>query len=108
MCAYGHAENLKEITWYRERPTGVPEMMITVNSKLQVERENKKFKGRIEVPINQASIRNQTIHLLDVDHNDMSKYWCDVKPDIYNSTWRQTHLEVKGVNVKVFIIKYTT
>ena len=108
VCVFGHAEQLTEITWYRERPSGIPEKIITLNSKLQIKYRNWKFNGRIKVPGKLTSINNSrfNITLSDLDHNDISKYWCEVKPDLYNSTWRHMRLEVKGLNYRFLFLSY--
>ena len=105
-CVFGRAPELKEVTWYRYRPSGNVMKILTKDSESNVIYENEKMKGKINVRDEQKSHRNRTIKLLNVKHTDISKYWCQVKPtDLFLNDWRNSSLlQVKGTNFNLFVV----
>ena len=99
VCVFGRAENLTDVTWFRNRPSGIPEKIITLSSSLQLKYKDEKFKDRIKINAQeQPSIRERRFTLLEVEHNDISDYWCEVTPNIYNRS-ETSKLQLKGFNV---------
>ena len=101
VCVFGHAESLTSITWFRNRVSGISERIVTLTSSLQIKHGDEKFEGRIATKAQeQLSSRDGRFTLLDVDHNDISEYWCEVEPNIYKRS-ETSKLQVKGCNVLV-------
>ena len=105
-CVFGRAPKIfKEITWYRYRPSGNAMKILTMDFDSNAIYENEKMKGKFDVRIEQTSIRNRTIKLLNLNHTDISKYWCEVNPpDIFRNDWRKSSLQVKGLNFTIPIL----
>ena len=99
VCRFGRAGKLTSVTWYRDRPSGKNEKILTVDSQLEVTYGDDRFKGRITVSgLDKDSIRDRKFTLLKVDGNDISNYWCEVLPNIFLRNERNK-LDVKGLNV---------
>ena len=106
-CVFGSApEILEEITWYRYRASGNAMKILAMDSKNSIIYENPKLKGKIDVQEEQKSSWNRTIKLLNVNHTDISKYWCQVKPpNGFSNKWRNSSLlQVEGLNLKLYFL----
>ena len=104
-CVFGRPPKIiKEITWYRYRASGNAMVLLTMDSESNIIYENPTMKGKFAVQEEQKSLRNRTIKLLNVNHLDISKYWCQVKPpSIYRNDWRNSSLlRVEGLNLLLF------
>ena len=98
-CLYGYIPRLKQLIWYRERTTGDPEKIVTINYGRKAEVEiHDKFYGRIFIPGRQASKTQHRIILVKVMPSDISRYWCEVEPDQYQ-LWHRSELNIKGLNI---------
>ena len=98
MCRFGLAEQDMELTWYRDRPHTKAEKILTfthITGNIVTEI----YKNRISVPTNQDFRKYHSLTLLNVNINDTSTYWCQIKPDIYNTDWRAKKLRVKGTDM---------
>ena len=71
---------------------------MAVDTQLEVTFGDDKFKGRIAVSgEDETSIRNRSMTFLKVDSNDISDYWCEVMPNIYEKN-KKSKLQIQGVN----------
>ena len=61
-----------------------------------------KFKNRINADGSQESIRDRRFKLLKVDHNDISKYWCEVKPGESFKENQKSELKIEGLKDFIF------
>ena len=97
ICIFGRAKNLESVTWYRDTPSGKAEKIVTLHSTPTVEYGDKIDKGRIVIDGSQQSIRDRRFKLSKLDNNDISKYWCEIKPNIFKSN-KKSQFELKGLN----------
>ena len=106
MCAFGIADKDMELTWYRDRPHTPTEKILTfTNNTGNIVTEI--YKDRISFPTDQDYRKNHSLTLLNVDSNDISKYWCQIEPDIYNTDWRDKQLQIEGLYENMFALHST-
>ena len=104
ICIFGRAKNIESVTWYRDTPSGKAEKIVTLLSTSGVEYGDKIDKGRIEIDGSQVSIRDRRFKLSKLDNNDISKYWCQIKPSISKSN-KKSQFELQGLNDFFFIFQ---
>ena len=108
FCVFGHADVLTDVTWYRNRPTGRAEKIVTFHHPRDVliSQELSRFPERISTDHTQDSFtRNHSFMLLDVHSYDIGEYWCEIKPDIFNATWRSSELKVEGSTILITFVR---
>ena len=102
-CVFAVADKTRmTLTWYRDRPSKPEEKLVTflLSSTDHPDGRNEieaAFRRRIQIPDNQDYKKNHSLTLLNVDSNDISKYWCVVVPDLYNSSYKRNKLKMEGV-----------